>query len=145
MSKEQKMKFKIINLSVKDKELSWTMRIKALFGIGEARAKYKMSIQVDDEYFDKKIDVIQHKINERKSNPDMFGDFKSSVKGLEKDIDKVNADRTDAEELEIPEFEVAVVTADFVAGKLALQIPEDRVEDVIKIRKQVEAYVVNLK
>ena len=145
MAKEQKLKFKIVNLSVKDKVMDWSMKIKALFGVTEAKRNYKVNVQVDDEYFDKKIDTIQKKITERKSNPDMFDDYKASVKTLEKDIDKINEERADAEALEIQEFEAVVASADFDKNTLVFQIPQDRVEEIIKIRQNIEAYLVVLK
>lgn len=146
MAKAQKIQFKILNLQVKEKASDWMLKIKTLFdSIPEAKRSYKANIKVNDNYFDAKIDVLNMKIDERERNPDMFGDGKKSIASLQKDIAKVQSEREAAEELEIDEFDADVALADFDKNILLFKIPDSIIEDIIKIRQNVEAYIVELK
>lgn len=145
MEKQSNIKFKIVNLSAKDKQMDWTLKIKAISGITEAKKTYKINIRVDEEYFSRKIEAIEIKIEDRRKNPDMFGDSKSSIKNLEQDIKNIETDQKDCEELEILDFDATTVSASFKDGVLIINIPEDKIEEIIKIRHRVEAFVVNLK
>lgn len=145
MAKEQKMKFKLLNLSAKEKEEGWTLKIKAPAGIAEAKVKYTIDITVDEEYFANKVQILENKIAECKANPDMFGDFKSKIASYESEIKTVKKDEKDAGNAEIIGVDATVLVADFSKDILTLEISEDRIEEIIKLRHRVVEYVVNLK
>lgn len=75
----------------------------------------------------------------------MFEDYKKTLKSLEDNIDQVDIDRKELAELEISEFSALVNMVDFSKGILTLEIYEDVIGEIIKIRHDVEAFVVNLK
>jgi len=75
----------------------------------------------------------------------MFEDYKATIKSLKENIEGVKTSQKEAEELEIDDFSVVVSQVDFSKDTLLLEIPEEVVGDIIKLRHDVEAYVVNLK
>lgn len=145
MAKEKKMKFKIIALSANDKATDWVMKIKSPFGLTEARCNYSINIEIDEEYFANKISSIESKIKDVEAKPDMFEDYKTTLKSLKENIEGVKEEKETLKGMEIDEFAVVVEQVDFAKDILTLEIPEEVVADLIKLRHDVEAFVVNLK
>lgn len=145
MAKAKNIKFKIISLSTSDKDDGWVMKIKNPDGIIQAKNGYGISIIIDQDYFADKVQDLENRIEDVKAKPDMFEDYKKTLKSLEDNIDQVDIDRKELAELEISEFSALVNMVDFSKGILTLEIYEDVIGEIIKIRHDVEAFVVNLK
>jgi hypothetical protein len=148
MSKETKMKFKILALSANDKATEWAIKLKATFGLSEAKRKYQVGILVDDEHFAEKVSKIEEEITNAKATPDLFEDFKSTIKSLEMDIKKVEKEKKDFEALiskSLADFQGIVAVADFDKDTFIINVPESIVPDLINIRHNVDAFMVNLK
>jgi len=145
MAKETKMKFKILALSANDKAIEWAMKLKNPHGLTEALCQYQVSISVDDEYFANQVVDLENQIKNAESKPDMFEDFKATVRSLKDNIKGVEVEKKSFEELEIPEFFGVVGVADFSKDTMILSVPEEIVPALIKIRHNVEAFIVNLK
>ncbi|NCD40573.1 MAG: hypothetical protein EOL88_00625 [Bacteroidia bacterium] len=142
---EQKMKFKILALSVKENARQWTLKIKSPFGLTEALSNYKVKISVDLDYFNDQVKELEGKIKNVEAKPDMFDDYKASIRSLKDNIAQVKGELEEMKGLEIPYFNVSVEQVDFSKDTMTLDIPEDVVPEIIKIRHSVDAFVVNLK
>jgi len=121
------------------------MKIKSPFGLTEAKCGYSINISIDEEYFAQRVEELNNKIKNAEAKPDMFEDYKGTIQSLKDNIKGVELDKKEAEELEIEDFTATVSQVDFSKDTLLLEIPEEVVADIIKLRHNVEAYVVNLK
>lgn len=145
MAKAKTFKFKIIALSANDKAINWVMKLKSEFGLVEAKCRYKLSITIDEDYFVDKINSFENKIKNIEAKPDMFDDYKASIKSLKDDIAEIKVNKALLGDLVIDDFEAAVSMADFSKDVLTFEIPEDVINEIIKLRHDVEAFVVGLK
>lgn len=145
MAKEKTMKFKILALAANDKATEWAIKIKSPFGITEAKCQYAIKIEVDDAYFAERVSEIERKIKDVEAKPDMFDDYKATIKSLNENIKGIEADKKAFSELEIDEFSATCTVADFSKDTLVLEIPEQVVPEIIKLRHDVEAFVVALR
>lgn len=100
---------------------------------------------IDEEYFAEKINDINEEITKTEANPDMFEDFKTTVRSLKDNIKIIENEKKDFEAMEIEEFAGRVEQVDFTKDTMVLTIPEAIVPDLIKLRHNVEAFVVDLK
>lgn len=142
---KQTMKFKIIALSANDKATEWTMKIKNPDGLAEAKCQYAINIKIDDDFFAKKIDEKKQEIKDAEAEPDLFNDFKAAIKELNNEIKAIEAEKKSLDKLSIPDFNARVTQADFTKSTFILEIPESVIMNIINIRHNVEAFVVELK
>jgi len=139
MAEKTTIKFKVLQLSVKEDAKDWQIKIKNRDGIKSALSFYSTSIMVDNDFFDNKIKSLEREIAEVESNPDMFAGHKKTIKDLNDKIKFVEEDRERLSSLAIAEFPSNVEIADFVKGTLVLTIPENIIGELIKIRHDIQS------
>jgi len=144
MAKEQKIGFQILNLSVSEDSKVWQLKIKSA-GISEAKAGYGVAIVVNDNFFDRQVKDCKNQIASIEAKPDMFEDYKTSIKSLNDNIKGIESERKDFKKLEIDEFDAECASVDFNKGVLVLEIPEDVITDIVKIRLNIEKFNAVLK
>lgn len=146
MAKDIKMKFKLLSLSVGEGDSQWTFKIKSIDGFTDIKQLYHVNILVDNEYFDFQVKDIDNQIQKCVDKPDMFEDWKKTKSSLEVNRAGIEEARADAKGLEIEnDFDGWVEVADFNKGVLTISVPEEVIPDIIQIRNNIEAYLVNLK
>lgn len=148
MAKETKMKFKILALSANDKATEWAIKIKSVDGLTEAKWSYKIGIEIDEEYFAKQVDDLENEIKSVEAKPDLFDDSATTIRSLKDNIKEVAKDKKNFEALlakSLAEFGGRVDIADFNKDTMVIAVPENIVADLINIRHNVNAFVVNLK
>ena len=145
MAKANKIKFKIIALSANDKATDWVMKLKSPFGIDKSKKEYMVGVEIDKAYFKEKIKRHQSKIDDIKAKPDMFDDYKKSIKSLEENIEGVKEREEELTMLQIAEFSVKTSNVDYDKAIFTLKIPEDVVANIIELRHDVKAFFVNMK
>ena len=143
MAKTQ-MKFKMKNIGVEDNRPEWTIKLKSVFGIDEAKSIYDASIEVDQAHFASKIDEINQRILETQKKPDMFDNGEEMIKEYKKQIKEIEKEQKFAEQMEVVDFKGSVSTVDFDKGLMTLSVVEDVALAIVKIRNNFEAYILNL-
>lgn len=145
MAKANKIKFKIMALSANDKATDWVMKLKSPFGIDKSKKEYMVGVEIDKEYFKEKIRGHQSKIDDIKAKPDMFDDYKKSIKSLEANIEGVKDREAELTLLQIAEFCVTTSQVDYKKAMFTLEIPEEVVASIIELRHDVKAFFVKMK
>lgn len=143
--KETKMKFKLLGISVDEKSLDWTVKIKSLDVVEVVKSSYMMTIVIDESYFQEKIDEINEHIEEIEKEPDLFDNAEKEIKASKKAISDVESCREELRKKETGEFGAEVKVVDFDKDLLTLTIPEENLLQVVAIRKDIDAFIVNLK
>lgn len=148
MAKETKMKFKILALSANDKATEWAIKIKSVDGLTEAKSGYKIGIEIDEDYFAEQVADIEREISSAEAKPDLFDDVATTIRSLKDNIKGIAKDKKNFEALlsnTLADFSGRVDVADFSKDTLIIAVPESIVADLINIRHNVNAFVVNLK
>lgn len=141
---EQSLKLKILALSVKDNEQSWTMKAKSLISFGSSKAEYNASIVVDAEHYETRKKKIENDIKKAKSTPDMFDDSKSEINALQEDLKLLEQERKEYEKMEIKNFHITTEMVDYFKDTFTFKISESTLLSIINIRENFDKFVIQL-
>lgn len=143
--KETKLKFKIAGISVDEKSLDWTVKIKSLDCLSAVRNSYAMSIVIDEDYFADRIGDLKAHISRVEKEPDLFDNAKNEIANTKDSIKAVEDEKEELRKKETGEFVAVVHSADFDKDILTITLPEENLLQVVAIRRDAEAFIVNLK
>lgn len=138
------MKFKMKSIGVEGNRPEWTIKLKSVFGIDEAKRIYTASIEVDQEHFASRIDEVNQRILQAEKQPDMFDDSKASIKEYKNQIKDIEREKAEAEAMEIENFGTSASIVDFEKGLMTLSVVEEVALGIVKIRNNFDAYILNL-
>lgn len=142
---QQQLKFKIRNISVEGNADVWQIKMKSSFELTEAKRGYSVAIEIDESFFNERIDEINQRISGVERQPDMFENGEGQIKEYKNQIKEIEKEKKDAEKMEIEEFVAIVKSVDFEKNLMILEVAEDIVLNIIGIRKNLDAYLANLK
>ena len=142
---KQQLKFKIRNISVEGNADVWQIKMKSSFELTEAKRDYSVAIEIDESFFNERIDEINQRITGVERQPDMFENGEGQIKEYKNQIKEIEREKRDAEKMEIEEFVAVVKSVDFEKNLMILEVAEDIVLNIIGIRKNLDAYLANLK
>lgn len=145
MSKEVNVKAKIASMSVKDSDLGWQLVLRSKSGFGDVSPEYTVNIEVDQLIFDEKKEIISGRIAEIQKRPNMFDGGKEEIKDLKGELKDLDLEIEELEKLQIADFKAKVLAVEFVKGMLTLQVTDEVVVNLIKIRNNFNYFVVVLK
>lgn len=106
---------------------------------------YTMSIIIDEEYFEDKIGELKNHIARVEKEPDLFDNAKNEIANTKERIKEAEAEKEELRKKETGEFVAIVHSADFDKDMLTITLPEENLLQVVAIRKDSEAFIVNLK